>query len=69
VARPDLLQEVLALPDDEREDLLRKLLESIARNEEEELSDDELAEIEAGFADIERGEHVTAEDLLAQLRA
>lgn len=69
MARPDLLHEVLALPDDEREDLLRKLLESIVRNEEEELSDDELAEIEAGFADTERGEHVTAEDLLAQLRA
>jgi predicted transcriptional regulator len=48
---------------------LRALLESLARNEKEELAEEDLADIEAGFADIERGDHVTAEDLLAQLRA
>jgi len=64
----EIVTEVLKLPDEERAELVHVLLESLDGDEECEASAEELAEVDQGLAEIDRGEYVTADDLLARLR-
>jgi len=64
----ELVTEVLKLPDDERAELVHVLLDSLDDDKACELSPEELAELDEGFAEIERGEYITAADFLEQAR-
>ena len=65
-----VLQQVLKLPADERVELVERLIDSL--DDEVELSAEELAQLDEAIADadraVERGELISADDVLAQMR-
>jgi hypothetical protein len=65
-----VLQQVLKMPADERAELVERLIDSL--DDEVELSAEELARLDEAIADadraVERGELISADDVLAQMR-
>jgi hypothetical protein len=65
-----VLQEVLKMPPEERAELVERLIDSL--DDEVELSAEELAQLDEAIADadraVERGELISADDVLAQMR-
>lgn len=65
-----VLQQVLKMPADERAELVERLIDSL--DDEVELSSEELAQLDEAIADadraVERGELISADDVLAQMR-
>jgi hypothetical protein len=65
-----VLQQVLKMPAEERAELVERVIDSL--DDEVELSAEELAELDEAIADadraVERGELISAEDVLAQMR-
>jgi hypothetical protein len=65
-----VLQQVLKMPAEERAELVERLIDSL--DGEVELSAEELAQLDEAIADadrsVERGELISADDVLAQMR-
>lgn len=65
-----VLQQVLKMPADERAELVERLIDSL--DDEVELSAEALAQLDDAIADadsaVERGELISADDVLAQMR-
>ena len=71
VAIEAVLQQVLQMAADERTELVERVIDSLD-DDEVELSDEELAQLDEAIADadraVERGELISADDVLAQMR-
>lgn len=65
-----VLQQVLKMPAEERAELIERVIDSL--DDEVELSAEELAQLDEAIADadraVERGELISSDDVLAQMR-
>ena len=63
-----LVTEVLELPDEDRAELVQVLLDSFDDNAAWDVSPEERTELDESFAEIDRGDVITADELLEQMR-
>ena len=64
-----LVVQALKLSDEEREELLHALLDSFQTEPVADLSPDRLRELDESLAEADRGELISADELLVRMRA